>query len=149
MLALLRPSPGLLVADETGRCFLVAVNGHRFALEFIHSVERTPVREVFDISRGRIILKETHYKSMGAGLPSSGERFTQEGDWFLIKGMDRDLGPLVSVGTWPFTHHVLVVGQAGYELSQSAHVTYQISVVMRPWIFWRDAGGAGQQQDDS
>jgi len=149
LLALLRPTTGLIIADEQGQQFFVALNDGGFLMEFVHSVERTPVREVFHISRGRIILSETYYKSMGAGLPTSGEGFAQQEDWFCIKGMNRDLGPKISVGTWPFTKHVLVAGGNRYMLSRNTYITYQIAVIRRPWILWRDIGGATRQKGNT
>ena len=42
-----------------------------FTISYIHSVELTEVREIYDVEAKDIILKETYFKSYGAGLPAT------------------------------------------------------------------------------
>ena len=58
------------------------VPGDDFSTLYIHSVEKTPVKEIFVIdNQYRIILSETQVSSSGAGLPSQ----IFEEDQFLLK----------------------------------------------------------------
>lgn len=43
----------------------------QFTVSYIHSVELTEVLEIYAIEDGEILLKETYFKSYGAGLPAT------------------------------------------------------------------------------
>jgi len=45
--------------------------GENFTIEYIHSVELTPVSEIYIIKDDKIVLTESYFKSYGAGLPST------------------------------------------------------------------------------
>jgi hypothetical protein len=67
--------------------------GAELTIDFIHSVQKTPVKERLRVSPGghELELVETRYHSFGVGLPfleSEGD-FRQEGNDFVITGMDR------------------------------------------------------------
>jgi len=72
--------------------------GARFEVRFVHSVERTPVREVFAVGPDlAIYLVETVYESFGAGLPTTadkGARFVLDGGRMRITGLRRRIGEL-------------------------------------------------------
>jgi len=71
------------------------VPGDIFSTLYIHSVEKTPVKEIFMIDdQYRIILLETHVSSSGAGLPSQifgGEKFILKDGKFIINNINRVL----------------------------------------------------------
>ncbi len=46
-------------------------DGEVFAIEYIHSVEQSPVLENFLVDKGDIILLDTYFHSFGAGLPAT------------------------------------------------------------------------------
>ena len=46
-------------------------NGEHFTVEYIHSVQLTPVTETYTVDNMDIILNETTFESYGAGLPST------------------------------------------------------------------------------
>ena len=98
-------------------CLTLSAEGRRLAMyeagpelaltiDFIHSVQKTPVQEKLRVSADKrnLELVETRYHSFGVGLPfleSEGE-FRQEGDDFVITGMDRhykELALRTGVGT--------------------------------------------------
>nr|WP_319775830.1 DUF1850 domain-containing protein [uncultured Sphaerochaeta sp.] len=64
--------------------------GETFSIRYIHSVQKTPVDEVFRISSDdRIELLETIYEDFGAGLPflvEDGKFFSSGGGKFRISG---------------------------------------------------------------
>ncbi len=84
----------------------------RFEVRFVHSVERTPVREVFTAGPDLdIYLVETAYESFGAGLPTTaddGARFVLEDGKIRITGMHRRIGELVLCVS-PLPRHALVL----------------------------------------
>ncbi|HQL90141.1 MAG TPA: DUF1850 domain-containing protein [Syntrophales bacterium] len=67
--------------------------GDTFVLSFIHSVERSVVRDFFRIDEGgRLVLYGTEFSSSNAGLPSvltPGESLTRGEGGFRISGMHR------------------------------------------------------------
>lgn len=95
----------------------------RFEVTFVHSVERTPVREVFTVGPDLdIYLVETVYESFGAGLPTTAEegaRFVLEGGTMRITGLHRRIGQLV-LSVSPVPGHVLRVANRAVTLADLA-----------------------------
>lgn len=46
-------------------------DGDSFTVEYTHSVQLTPVSEIYTIDKNNIILSESYFQSYGAGLPST------------------------------------------------------------------------------
>lgn len=73
-------------------------------INFIHSVQKTPVIEELEFDGENFILLRTKYKSHGVGLPfmeSDGE-FRMENDYFVMDNMNREIKNLelrTGVGT--------------------------------------------------
>ncbi|NLB73349.1 MAG: DUF1850 domain-containing protein [Firmicutes bacterium] len=113
--------------------------GDGFVLEFVHSVERTPVKEVFRIERdGKIYLVETEYESFGAGLPTmpdEREESVVEGGKIRITGMRREIEPFL-VAVSPVPGHVLTVGGEEVVLASLAKpgTGLRIRVVREPLL---------------
>ena len=67
--------------------------GDTWYIEFMHSVQKTPVQEYF-IVRGEndLLLEKTIYQSMGVGLPfmASEGKLKTTGDWHFILEMHRE-----------------------------------------------------------
>ena len=74
-------------------------NGETFSVRYIHSVQKTPVIEVFFINtEGVIELRETIYEDFGAGLPFlvDGKKiFSSGGGKFRISGYAQPLGQII------------------------------------------------------
>lgn len=73
-------------------------------INFIHSVQKTPVIEELEFDGDNFILLRTKYKSQGVGLPfmESDGVFREEGEWFIMDEMNRPLKNLqlrTGVGT--------------------------------------------------
>ncbi|MFD2657981.1 DUF1850 domain-containing protein [Gracilibacillus thailandensis] len=67
--------------------------GNRFAHRYIHSVEKSPVKEVFQFSdMGEIRTMESWTKSFGAGLPyqRKGEVAMEDG-YYVLKNINRPI----------------------------------------------------------
>ena len=73
-------------------------------INFIHSVQKTPVIEELEFDGDNFVLLRTKYKSQGVGLPfmESDGVFREEGEWFIMDEMNRPLKNLqlrTGVGT--------------------------------------------------
>lgn len=120
--------------------------GEQFEVNFVHSVEQTPVREVFEVRRDlSIYLVETAYESFGAGLPTEpdeGAKFVVEGGKTRITGLDRRIGELL-VGVSPVPGHVLKIREETMVLADLAEpgTGLRITVVREPAVIRIYGGG--------
>ena len=86
-------------ADGTVAARYMLTAGEEFSIRYIHSVQKTPVIEVFTVNlREGIELRETLYKDFGAGLPflvEGSSRFKSGGGWYRLYGIRRYLRDMV------------------------------------------------------
>jgi len=76
-----------LPKDNNKIVHLIPVNaGDRFSLTYRHSVEKTLVKGIFEVSRVPSILAvETRMTSVGTGLPNTfSTRTTRDGKWIVV-----------------------------------------------------------------
>ncbi|NLG78690.1 MAG: DUF1850 domain-containing protein [Firmicutes bacterium] len=132
--ALVPAFEGLEVREwRTGRLLYFArmPAGSRFEVQFIHSVERTPVREILAAGPDLVIyLVETVYESFGAGLPTTadeGARLVLEDGKIRITGLHRRIGELV-LSVSPVPGHALVVSGETVTLADLARPGTALSV---------------------
>jgi len=80
--------------SETGKVYgrwPLEENGE-FSIEFIHSVNQSPVREFYSAENGMIRLNAVRFFSFGAGMKSDldgGLTFSRDGDAMIISGYTR------------------------------------------------------------
>jgi hypothetical protein len=105
----------VLQNSETGAVIAVfPVNdGEEFSITFIHSVNQTPVTDVYQIKSGRIHVVRTVYYSFGAGVQSEigeGESLAYGPDGaMIVSGFNRPMDRLsYIVGT--VSDHTLEIG---------------------------------------
>jgi hypothetical protein len=106
--------------------------GGEFAVEFVHSVNQTPVREIFKARGREIPLTAVRFFSLGAGMQSDleeGQRLSRDGDALVISGYDRSFGELnYIVGT--VSDHLLLINGETVSLrdlcGRNAHIKIQI-----------------------
>ena len=110
----------VLYDSDTGARYITeeAEDGLMFSVEFIHSVNQTPVKDTFIIENKQIKAYSTTYRSFGAGVQTSldeGQTMTYDDDGnMVITGFDITYDPLrYVVGT--VSDHILTVG--GEEIS--------------------------------
>ena len=106
--------------------------GGEFAIEFIHSVNQSPVRETFAAEGRMIRLVALRFYSFGAGIPSyleEGQQLSRDGDAMLITGFSTAMRELnYIVGT--VSDHLLFID--GEEVSlrelcgRNAHITIRL-----------------------
>ena len=96
----------LIVKAEDGTVIktVTAKPGLELKLEFIHSVQKTPVEEDLELDGNEWIVRRTRYKSQGVGLPfmESDGFFHREGEYFVMDDMNRRIDRLslrTGVGT--------------------------------------------------
>ena len=92
--------PAICVQARDGRLLarLPAGEGGAFALTFIHSVSRTPVRDEYRVVAGRIVQTAEIFEAHGAGLPSFADDVGATGwrhrDGHFVIDLERPTGPI-------------------------------------------------------
>ncbi len=125
----------ILYNSDTGERYISekAEEGMMFSVEFVHSVNQTPVEDTYIIENGEIRAYSTVYRSFGAGVQTSlsgNEKLTYDDEGnMVITGFDITYDPLrYVVGT--VSDHILTVG--GEEISlrdtcgRNAKVVFEI-----------------------
>ncbi len=89
--------------------------GETFTIRYIHSVDRTPVFEIFGLDEeGCLTLRATYFKMFGAGMghwPGRG-RLEHDGRWTWIRDIHERLGSFVlRVGSPAVDHTLLYRGR--------------------------------------
>ncbi|MDR2068784.1 MAG: DUF1850 domain-containing protein [Spirochaetaceae bacterium] len=107
--------------------------GTEFAIEFVHSVNQSPVREVFQVRGRRIAAVAAVFSSFGAGMqtePGKGEQLIREEDGTMrIVGFTRSFKSLAYiVGT--VSDHILYIDADRISLRErcgkNAHITIRV-----------------------
>ena len=106
--------------------------GGEFAIEFIHSVNQSPVRETFFVEEKKIRLKSVRFYSFGAGMKSDleeGETMIREGDAMVITGFKTSFNDLnYIIGT--VSDHILYINNETISLrkicGRNAHINIRI-----------------------
>jgi len=96
------------------------VPGDNFSTLYIHSVEKTPVKEIYVIdNQYRIILSETQVSSSGAGLPSQifeEEQFLLKDGKFIINNINIFL-PFIPLKVGETSHNIFFFKEEIVDLS--------------------------------
>jgi hypothetical protein len=127
--------PHLELRDaDTGKRYAAWLihDGDEFAIEFVHSVNQSPVRDTFRIDGGSIRPVATRFFDFGAGMQSSletGQRLERDGDALIITGFQQSFPALnYIVGT--VSDHTLYIQDEAISLrdlcGQNAHITIQV-----------------------
>ena len=72
--------------------------GQRFSFMYVHSVQKTPVYEVYTVDAGgRVMLLETRVQSLGFGLPDPrpGDNYRLQDGYLVIKDLNRPVDRLL------------------------------------------------------
>ncbi|NLC76673.1 MAG: DUF1850 domain-containing protein [Clostridia bacterium] len=111
----------LELVDESGvvQLTLPLDEGEKFTLSYSHSVHRTPVNEIFQVSaKGQLMLVATEFTSLGVGtpfLPEEGELKEVDGK-LVLEGLNRVFNQL-QIRPHPLTKHCLLHRQGRYLLT--------------------------------
>jgi len=120
---------------ETGRVYgrWAVDEDSRFAIEFVHSVNRSPVRDTFSIRGGEFLPVSTRFSGFGAGMQSDlepGQTLSRDGDALVISGFSRSFRELrYIVGT--VSDHLFFIHGKTVSLREicgkNAHILIQVS----------------------
>lgn len=114
------PTKVLLACDyKTGEYYKSwrIKDGDSFTVEYTHSVQLTPVTETYNIDGYNIILKETTFKSYGAGLPATTPyKFEITSNGFRIYDIDEEMDYLVYRTGAERANHKLIYNNKDYDL---------------------------------
>jgi hypothetical protein len=123
-----------IVNRESGKIYgrRLLKDGDEFAVEFVHSVNNSPVREIFTAADGKIQSKAVRFYSFGAGMQTDledGQEMIRDGDALIITGYKNIHTELnYIVGT--VSDHLLLINGEQISLrklcGKNAHVTLRI-----------------------
>lgn len=113
------PIPVLLVSepDHPPALVIPLVHGKTFSLEYVHSVQKTPVQEHFSLAPGnKLVLKSTTYQSLGVGLPFLPEEgnLVNDNGTFVLSGLNRQFNK-IRIGFMPLAHQGLLYHGQHYQ----------------------------------
>jgi len=142
--AIFSPAYLTLRDADTGRVYARwrVVEGTEFSIEFVHSVNQTPVRDVFAVAGTDIAPVETVFYGFGAGMQTElteNQRLVYHDDGSMsITGFSQRLDALnYIVGT--VSDHVLDIGGESISLrdccGRNAAVTLKIEKNGLTWVY--------------
>ncbi len=108
----------LIIKDiDTAKETVIPVKEGTFTLKFIHSIHLTPVYEIYTISSGQMVLKETRFYSLGVGMPYTQEEgiFENADGQFRITGLNRKCTSL-QLQVSPIPKHAIIIDGCSYPL---------------------------------
>lgn len=107
--------------------------GDEFAVEFIHSVNQSPVKDVFVIRNGQIVVDRTVYSAFGAGVQTEiGDGQTLEYDSegnMVVSGFNIVFDKVKYIVSTVYDHILYIDGQAVNltELcGKNAHIAFEL-----------------------
>ena len=111
-------APKLILYDrDTGRKYAeyAMEEGGSFSVAFVHSVNKSPVSDVYEIRDGKIFLTGTVYYGFGAGVPtglSPGQTLSYGANGeMIIDGMDTEMKDLIYIVGTVYDHILHVNGE--------------------------------------
>lgn len=93
------PVPALIIVNLDGeraeiRAMVRVSDGSGFTIRYIHSVDRLPVYESFFVDHDhRLLLSETRFLMLGAGMSDSEGELGFDGQWTIIRNINREVSP--------------------------------------------------------
>ena len=126
-------------ADGIGRYAAYRLeDGQSFSVTFVHSVNKSPVTEIYEARDGDIYVTTCIYETLGAGVATELEEgqsvtYTEEGVWELT-GIDTKIDPLCYfVGT--VSDHVLNIADTDISLRTLCGRNARVEFCIRRCLF--------------
>ena len=106
----------LVIAEETGEPLLAipVQNGTIVTLAYNHSVEKTPVRDVYEVNGSALTMVRMEFDSYGAGLPS--HLPVERSDSGTLVAYPNGTYERLAVQPGPIAGHTLEVGDESFDL---------------------------------
>ncbi|OQY58656.1 MAG: hypothetical protein B6245_10700 [Desulfobacteraceae bacterium 4572_88] len=120
------PAPHLLVRDYVSQKILLDLPvryGDSFTIRYIHSVDISPVFEVFRIEKGTgLVLEETYFRMFGAGMGhwQGHGILTHDGTWTRIQDINDKVGRFILRVGSKGVDHTILFGEQAINLSDIA-----------------------------
>lgn len=126
----------LVVCDsETDKVIMqfAVTEGDEFSVEFIHSVNQSPVKDVFVIRDEKIFVDRTVYSAFGAGVQTEIEEgqtleYDKDGN-MVVSGFDIEF-PKVKYIVGTVSDHILEIGTEKISLrdtcGRNAHIYFEL-----------------------
>ena len=130
LLFFITSSPKIFLGTEEETVAIVdAEENLPLTINFIHSVQKTPVVEELEYRDSEFVLLRTKYKSQGVGLPfdAADGKFYRDGDWFIMDNMNRRFKNL-ELRTGKGTQLKIILNGREYELYKKFPVGTKITV---------------------
>ena len=127
---------------KTGKslAFFDAKQGSEFSIEYIHSIHKTPVREIYQVHNEEILQTEMRFQEFGVGMPSGaeeGEVFAQKGENYILSNMKRTFPSLdIRIGQIIANHTLLLNGNK-YPFSSFSEKGSWVSIKVEKLNVWQ------------
>ncbi len=140
-LYLLFSNPCVLLKDgDTNKviAYYPVNEGDEFSVTFVHSVNKTPVTDVYEYRDGSIYVIRTIYYSFGAGVQTELEEgqtleYAEDGS-MIISGFDKEMDSLsYIVGT--VSDHILKIGNESVSLRELCGRNATVKFIIRRRLF--------------
>lgn len=125
----------VLYNTETGdviRTFSVS-EGSEFSVSFVHSVNLSPVTDVFVVRDGRLYADRTIYSAFGAGVQSTlepGQTLSYDENGNMVVSGFNTVFPEIKYIVGTVYDHVLVIGEETLSLTElcekNAHIAFKL-----------------------
>lgn len=127
LVPLLVPSYALVISDgHSSRVY--RLGDVRVEIDYVHSVERSEVREVLEANSSGLYAREMWWKDFGAGLPED-IQYMQDG--FYVKRIDIPLGKSLDFWFIPLNHaKIKVNGKLAFSIKEETLVKFRVKRCM-------------------
>lgn len=109
VLHILKPEAQLLLVDDSKDEMIQSIeldDGNFFSLTYTHSVEKSEVKEVFEVRGQEIYVMESYTESFGAGLPYEGTVLESDDGKYAIKDINQKLDHLIVRPSKLYPHYL-------------------------------------------
>ncbi|EMR07744.1 hypothetical protein C772_00072 [Bhargavaea cecembensis DSE10] len=117
----------------------------RFEVGWIHSVEKEPWFETYEVRDGKLYLTETRFKTFGAGVPSDGEIIPSD-DGFVHMALEQEIGEL-TISTSANVRTTLYTEKGDRPLYDPGGERWTVRITHHQVPLWRLIGGAHHERN--
>lgn len=101
----------LVISSEDAKLTLALDDGEDFGIQYMHSVNKSPVIDTVERAGDTLIIRSSLYQTYGAGIPilsdEVGSTYTETDEGFLLTGIDTVMDEInLITGTYS-DHHLL------------------------------------------
>jgi len=121
-LALLPTVPALRIESAAVRRVLPLAEGQRFSIQYLHSVNRSPVIDTIERTGETLTVRSSLFRTYGAGIPilddGVGRAYTETAEGFLLTGIDAPHEEIALI-TGTYADHRLLYGNDEFILKRT------------------------------